>query len=264
MSSPESVKEINRYLVPAVDQASRVLFFLSEAESSYSSLTEICAKVGIHKSKAFSILHTLQKSGLIQRNADGRGYGLGPALIGLSRRFLDNLRAPKLAEPFLDALAKKTGTTAVLGLIADKNVFVAAKREGAGPIVVTMRVGHRFPITYGCHGKVIAAFLPREELRDMLKARKPYFYGEPGRFDKEKLMEDIERCRSDWYAMDAEETAPGLNAVAAPVIGPAGRPIGYVAVIGLPSAEAIRRFGPDVAEAGKVLSRQLGARIDGA
>jgi DNA-binding IclR family transcriptional regulator len=252
----------DRYLVPAVDQASRVLFCLSEAESSYISLIEVCAKVGIHKSKAFSILHTLQKFGLVQKNGEGKGYGLGPGLIGLSRRFLDNLSLAKLAEPLLEALAKKTGTTAALGLIADKNVFVAARREGAGPIVVTMRVGHRFPITYGCHGKVIAAFLAQEELDDMLKGKKLHFYGEPERFDRKRLMADIERCRSEWFATDVEETAPGLNAVAAPVISPAGRPIGYVVVLGLPSAEAVHRYGPDVAEAGKTLSRQLGARVE--
>jgi DNA-binding IclR family transcriptional regulator len=253
----------DRYLVPAVEQASRVLFCLAEAESTRASLTEICARVGIHKSKAFSILHTLQKFGLVQRNNDGKGYALGSGLIGLSRRFLDSLSAPALAEPMLEDLAKKTGTTAALGLIADKNVFVAAKYEGAGPIVVTMRVGHRFPLSYGCHGKAIAAFLPHAELEDMLRESKLYFYGRPERFDKDRLMADLKRCREEWFAEDTEETAPGLNAVAAPVIGPAGRPIGYVVVLGLPSAEAVHRYGPDVAEAGKALSTRLGARING-
>jgi DNA-binding IclR family transcriptional regulator len=256
------MSDINdRYIVPAVDQASRILICLSEAESNYVGLMEICAKVGVHKSKAFSILHTLQRSGLVQRNSAGKGYALGPGLIGLSRRFLDNLSAPKLAEPYLESLAKKTGTTAALGLIADKNVFVAAKREGAGPIVVTMRVGHRFPISYGCHGKAIGAFLPQKELIEMLKEKKLYFYGEPDRFDKKRLMADIEKCRQDGFAMDTEETAAGLNAVAAPVIGMTG-PIGYIVVLGLPSAQATRLCGPDVAEAGKALSRKLGGRID--
>ncbi|MBN1104924.1 MAG: IclR family transcriptional regulator [Deltaproteobacteria bacterium] len=252
-----------RYLVPAVEQASRILFCLARADSSYMSLTEICSQVGVHKSKAFSILGTLQKSGLVQRNPEGKGYSLGPGLIELSRRFLDNLSAPTLAEPILDDLARKSGTTAALGLIAGKSVFVAAKREGGRPIVVTMRVGHRFPITYGSHGKAIAAFLPKKELQGLLKDRKLYFHGDPGRFDREKLMAEIEECRRRWFAQDTEETAPGLHAVAAPVLGPNARPIGYMVVLGLPSAEATRRFGPLVAEAGKALSRQLGARVEG-
>jgi DNA-binding IclR family transcriptional regulator len=250
-----------KYIVPAVEQASRVLFCLAEASSSHLSLTEICAKVGVHKSKAFSILNTLQIFGLVQRNVEGRGYSLGPGLIGLSRRFLDNLSAPALAEPLLEELSKKTGATAALGLIADRNVFVANKRENGSAIVVTMRVGHRFPLTYGCHGKAIAAFLPQNELDDLLKEKKLYFYGKPEKYDHVRLMEDIERCRRDWYAEDIEETAPRLNAVAAPVLGPGEYPIGYIVVLGFASAEATREGGPLVAEAGRALSRQLGAKI---
>ena len=80
-----------RYLVPAVDQASRVLFCLAGAGASHRSLIEICAQVGIHKSKAFSILETLQRFGLVQRNTDGKGYSLGPGLVSLSRKVLDDL-----------------------------------------------------------------------------------------------------------------------------------------------------------------------------
>jgi DNA-binding IclR family transcriptional regulator len=251
-----------RYIVPAVEQAMRILFQMAEAGTSHMTLTEIFNKAGVHKSKAFSILQTMKKFGVVQRGVDGRGYSLGPGLIGLSRRFLDNLRAPTLAEPFLKDLARKTGTTAALGLIADKNVFVASKHEGGRGVVVTMRVGHRFPISYGCHGKAIAAFLSAEDRNNLLKDKKLYFQGDPSRLDRAKLMEDLKKCRRDWYAEDVEETAPGLNAVASPVLGPNGYPLGYVVVLGLASAEATHETGPLAALAGQALSRQLGAPID--
>lgn len=260
----DSVKtsQDEKYIVPAVEQALRVLFHMASNGSSHMSLIEVCSEVGIHKSKAYSILHTLQKFGLVQRHNDRKGYSLGPGLIGLSRRFLDNLSAPTLAEPILEDLARTSGTTAALGLIADKNVFVASKHEGGRGIVVTMRVGHRFPITYGCHGKVIAAFLAENDLEEILKDKKLYFQGDPARFDRKRLMSDLVQCRRDWFAEDTEETAPGLNAVAAPVLGPNGYPIGYIVVLGLVSAEATHECAPLVAEAGKTLSRQLGAKVD--
>lgn len=256
-------QESDRYIVPAVDQASRILSYLAQAESAYVSLTDICARVGVHKSKAFTILHTLQKFGLIQKNVDGKGYGLGPGLLGLSRRFLDNLSAPRLARPMLEELAKRTASTAALGLISDRNVFVADKHEGGRPIGFTIRVGSRFPLTYGCHGKAIAAFLPRKELGELLESEKLYFHGDPGRFDREKLMEEIGQCRRRWYAEDLEEMVPGLNFVAAPVLGLNGRPVGYVVAMGLPSPDAVRQTGPLVAETGKALSRLLGAPVEG-
>ena len=104
--------------------------------------------------------------------------------------------------------------------------------------MVTIRLGHRFPLTYGCHSKAIAAFLPDDEVGILLKDKKLYFQGDPARFDKNKSIAEIERCRKDWFAVDVEETTPGLNAVASPVFGPNNRPLGYIVGIGLASSEA--------------------------
>jgi DNA-binding IclR family transcriptional regulator len=251
-----------KYLVPAVEQALRILFRIAEEDSARMNLTQICEKLDIHKSTAYGILHTLQKYGLIQTDGRGKGYTLGPGLIGLSRKFLDTLSAPKLAEPLLSALAEKAGATAALGLIADRNVFVAAKHEARKIIGVTMRIGQRFPLTYGCHGKVIAAFLPENERNDLLQEEALYFHGDPSKFDRKKLEIEMAECRQCWFAEDMEETSPGLNVVAAPVLGPDNRPLGYIAILGLLSEAAARQCGPLVAAAGKTLSRQLGAAID--
>lgn len=262
MAATKKNRKADKYVVPAVEQALRVLFRMARAESAHMSLTEICEEVGMHKSTAFCTLHTLQKFGLVQTGGRGKGYTLGPGLIGLSRRFLDTLSAPKLAEPLLADLARKARATAALGLIADKNVFVAAKHEGEGVIGITMRVGHRFPLTYGCHGKAIAAFLPEKELDELLQDGHLHFHGDPSQFDRSKLDGEMDRCRRQWFAEDIEEMVPGLNVVASPVLGPSGRPIGYLAVLGLASADAARKCGPLVAEAGKILSRQLGAKVE--
>ncbi|GAB6905902.1 putative Transcriptional regulator, IclR family [Desulfosarcina cetonica] len=251
----------DKYMVPAVEQAMRVLFRIAQSESAHMNLTEICEKTEIHKSTAFCILQTLRKYGIVQTAGRGKGYALGPGLIGLSRRFLDSLSMPKLAEPLLTDLATKAGATAALGLIADQNVFVAAKHEGSHPMGVTMRVGHRFPLTYGCHGKAIVAFLPEAEREALLASDALYFHGDPSRFDREKLNAEIIRCQEDGYAMDLEETVPGINAVAAPVIGPNQQPVGYLVVLGLSSVEGVYECGRRVAAAGKSLSRQLGAEI---
>jgi DNA-binding IclR family transcriptional regulator len=223
------------------------------------SLTEIYAQMGIHKSKAFSILYTLQKFGLVQRNGDGKGYSLGPGLVTLSRRVLDNLNAPRLAEPILEKLANKAGGTAILGLIADKGVFVVAKQEGNHDIGYTIRIGNRFPLTYGSHGKAIAAFLPATELDKLLQQKSLYFYGESGTFNRKRLEEELVEVRRDGFALDLGDMRPGLNAVAAPLFGPGARPIGYIVVIGLVSEGAARQLGPTVAQAANALSRQLGA-----
>lgn len=255
-------RDDERYMVPAVEQAARVLFCLAGNSASQMGLLEICAQVGIHKSKAYSILQTMQKFGLVQRNSDRKGYSLGPGLITLSRKVLDDFNAPRLAEPILEELARRFDGTATLGLIADRNVFVVAKHEGGADIGVTIRTGHRFPLTYGSHGKAIAANLPDKELELLLQDNRLYFHGTPDRLDRARLKEEIANCRRDGFAMDLGDMKPGLNSVAAAVFGPGEKPIGYIALIGLFSDEIARESGPFVAAAGKALSRQLGARMD--
>lgn len=250
-----------KYIVPAVEQAMRVLFQMAETGSSHMSLTEIYTSVGIHKSKAFSILQTLKKFGVVQRDVDGKGYSLGPGLITLSRKVLDSFNAPRLAEPILERLAKAAGGTATFGLIADNMVFVAAKYEVGADIGISIRIGHRFPLTYGSHGKAIAAFLPEDECKILLKGKHLYFHGKPENLDRARLEEELDRCRRVGYATDMGDVKPGLSTVAAPVLGIKGTPIGYITVMGLFSAGDTLRFGPDVADAGRELSRQLGARI---
>jgi DNA-binding IclR family transcriptional regulator len=248
-----------KYIVPAVEQASRLLFCMAKSKKRHMSLNDICAAVGIHKSKAYSILVTLQQYNLIKKNAGGSGFSLGPGLISLSRKVLDDLDITAIAAPMLEILAKKAEATATLGFITDDDrVFVIAKHEGAPDVGISVRVGHQFPLTMGCHGKAIAAFLSKEELKALLKRNSLYFHGKAKRFNKDRLIEELEECRRDGFAMDLGEVNPGINAVSAPVLGPGGRPISYIALLGLFSTEKARAFGPVVAETGRKLSQKMG------
>lgn len=249
-----------KYTVPAVEQAARILFCLAGHGSPQMSLPEICARVGVHKSKAYTILQTLQAFGIVRRNDDGKGYALGPGLLTLSRKVLDDLNAPRLAEPILEELATTLGGTATLGLIAGRNVFVVAKHEGGLALGVTIRTGRRFPLSFGSHGKAIAAFLPPQELELLLQDDHLYFHGAPERFDRDRLGQELQDCRRDGFAVDLGEMQPGLNSLSVPVFGPGAAPIGYIALVGFFPAESARAFGPQVVAAGKLLSRQLGAQ----
>jgi len=244
-----------------VEQALRVLYCLADADAPFMSLLEICAEVGIHKSKAFSILETMLRFRMVRKGSDGKGYALGPGLALLSQKCLDHLSAPRLAAPILKELAKKTGSTAVLGLIDGKRVFIAANHEGEGDFGITMRIGHTLPLTYGAHGKAIAAFLSGEERKRLMEEKDLYFYGDPAKLDRVRLEAELATCRERGFAEDLGEVNKGLNVEAAPVLGPTGVPLGFVEIFGLFREEVAHQSGPLVAEAGRALSRELGAEV---
>jgi DNA-binding IclR family transcriptional regulator len=246
------------YRVPAVEQAIRVMLCLADNGSSPKSLTDICTEVGIHKSKAFSILNTLNEYGFVKKNPNRKGYGLGPGLLTLSGKMLETLSLPRLTEPILHDLAKKVRATVTLGVIADNKTYTVAEYLGSPGIGVSSPIGYVTPITYGAHGKAIAAFLPEKERQVLLKNKELYFYGRPEKYDKTRLQKELKQCRCKGFALELGDIQPGMNAIAAPVLDQNNYPIGYVTIVGFFTEEEALKLGPMAVDAAKIISREAG------
>ena len=257
----EKTKSKYTGVVPAVDQASRILICLARNPSFKMNLTDICKNVGIHKSKGYSILNTLQHYGLVHKDTLGKTYSLGFGLISLSRKVLDNLNYEAIAGPYLEKLAKQTHSTALLGIIDNTNVFVVAKQEADQAVGVTTRIGHRFSITHGAHGKAIVSFLADADREKILHHNKLFFHGRVSKLNRKRLAEEIERCCLDGYAVDMGELNPGINVIASPLFDSQGRLIGSMFIMGTFSESHIREHGSTVADVAKQFSAMLGADI---
>ncbi|MGB6063477.1 MAG: IclR family transcriptional regulator [Desulfomonilaceae bacterium] len=255
---PASAKPQYSSVVPAVEQASRILLALAQAPVAKMSLTEICNEVGIHKSKGYSILNTLHQFAFVQRSPHDKTYSLGLGLLFLANRALSGLDIREVAGPFLQELSRKTNSTAFLGMVSENHVFVVARDEGTQEIGLTIRLGHRFPIAWGAHGKAIVAFLPDAEQEKVLGSTKVYFHGGPSKFDPHRLELEIADCRKAGFAVDLGEMKIGINAVASPVFGPGGRLIGSMAIVGTFPKEFAINYGADTAAAAKRFSELIG------
>lgn len=265
-AKPSRIREKNRSSyhpwVPAVDQASRILFCLAESPRHKMALTDICQKVEIYKSKGHSILNTLKEFGLVEKDPQTKAYSLGPGLIFLSRHVLDNLYYPDIAAPFLQSLARETNGTAVFGLIHGDHVFVVGKNEGNQNIGFTLRLGHRFHVTLGAHGKAIVAFMEEEERKKLFAGKKLYFYGDKAALDTKRLKEDFAKCRQLGFARDMGEVTPGVNVISSPLFAHQGKLIGCLILIGAFAEDRMGAYGTKVAEVARQISYRLGADVE--
>ncbi len=225
-------------------------------------LTEICNQVGISKSRGHSVLNTLKQFELVEQDSQTKTYSLGPALIFLSQRVLNNLSYPEIAAPFLEALAKETSGTAAFGLISSSHVLIVARREGNQNISFAVPLGHRFHITLGAHGKAIVAFMDEGDRKELLANNKLHFYGDTTRMDLQRLTEDIAKCKRQGFAEDIGDVTPGVIVLSAPVFGIGEKMVGCVILIGTFEASKIQEYGPKVVCAAKQTSHKLGAKID--
>ena len=249
-------------LVPAVQQGAQILICLAKSPTFKMKLTDICNHVGIHKSKGYSILNTLKNFGLVEKDPQTKTYSLGPALVFLSGRVLDNMDYRNTVAPFLEYLAKETNSAAFFGLIVEEHVFVIAKHEVDSGIKITIRLGYRFPITYGAHGKAIVAFLPKVEREKILATEKLWFYGDTSGLNMERLEGEFARCRQLGFAQDIGEMDPRFNAVAAPVFGLRGKLIASIFVVGIFGERLVGKYGHKVAECARKVSYNFGADVD--
>jgi DNA-binding IclR family transcriptional regulator len=203
----------------------------------------------------------LSEYGLVKKNPNRRGYVLGPGLLTLTGKMLENLSLSRLVEPVLYELAKKAGATVSLGVISDDKTFVVAQYEGAPGIGISAPIGHVTPITYGAHGKAIAAFLPEAELEELLKNKNLFFHGSPDKYNRTRLKKELEQCRRNGFALELGDIQPGVNAIAAPILAQNGYPIGYITIVGFFTEEIALKLGPLAADAVKTISKETGHLI---
>lgn len=255
----EKTDKKDRYIVPAVKQAIQILEYLAEMDSRQISLLQICKDLGIHKSKAYSILHTLQEFNFVKKLDNKGGYRLGPGLVPISKRFLDNLDARELAKPILEGLANEFKCASAFGIVDKDYVYVAEKAQAEHTFsIVASSVGQQFPIDMGSHGVAIASTLSEEDFQTFLETDFSRFMGEYVRFEREVFKEKVEFCRKHGYVYDIGHIRPGLNSVASPVVNSRNTALGYIIVFGLFAEEEVEKIGAKTVAGARLLSNQLG------
>jgi DNA-binding IclR family transcriptional regulator len=114
-------------------------------------------------------------------------------------------------------------------------------------------------------GKAQLIDLSTQELRDLL-GEGPYQRRGPNTITTlEALIEDLARVRSRGYAVNDEELAPGLRAVAAPIRDHTGEIVAAVNIssptVHVSREELEEQLAPMVLEAGYQISSALGAQV---
>jgi DNA-binding IclR family transcriptional regulator len=261
-----SGKDTYLQLVPAVDQAIRLLFSLVNTSGGEASLTQLTKEVGITKSKGLAILNTLRTAGLVTRDDRTKNYALGPNVLLLSRALTNNTDLARAATPYLDELAATTKCSVHLGVVSGQTMFVVARRHAPGGTYIAIDIGHRYPLTWGAHGRAYLASLPPEEFERRLTQSSIAQAGETDRdgVDREVLRKQVEECRRLGYGKNLGTTWSGLNAVSAalkieiPDMPGERRVAGFLVAVGSFSPEQADEFGPLVRDSADRMGDQLG------
>lgn len=206
------------YHTRAVARALQILnsFTINDLELSVADLHD---KLGIHKSTLVRLLQCMAEEGFIEQNPQTDKYRLGIKTYEIGSRYYRTrmMNLGIVARPSMQRLVDKFNLSANLA-IRDRHeiVYVDVIEPKGTPLRVAYSTGDRFGVHHTALGKALIAYLPPYELEDILEAEltalTPRTLTTP-----EELVKELEQVRRQGYAVDDEESLPGLRCVAAPI-----------------------------------------------
>jgi DNA-binding IclR family transcriptional regulator len=259
MSNAESTREA--VMIQSVDRAVSILDML--AQNGWSGGSEVARQLGVHRSTALRLLGTLQRHGLVERDARTAKYRLGTRLQQLASVVSGEIDLRDEARPICERLAAALGETVTLDVLDAEDILPIEQATGSSSFVNVSWLGRRTPIHCTASGKVILAFGP-ETLRQRVFSRPLERRTAHTIVDPEAFKAQLATIREAGYGQTSEELEIGLSAVAAPVRSADGRVVAAVDVSG-PAHRLSAIESPALIQltcaAAADLSRRLGYRI---
>src|SRR5438270_4683353 len=186
------------------------------------SNAEISRQLRIPKSSASYILRTLERKSYINRDATTGKYRVGLKILSLSRGALSGIDVREVALPIMRHLTGKTNLTCHLAILDGPEAVYIEKVEPEGFIRMDTWVGRRMRVHATSVGKALVAHIAQEKLEKIIAQA-----GMEKRTPKTittipRLLKELEKIRTQGYAVDDEENNMGARCLAAPVFNQQG------------------------------------------
>ena len=250
---------VKEYSVPAIERALSVLQCLAESKQGFS-ISEIGRRLKIPKSSAHLILTTLERRGFLQRNTQSGRYHFGLQLVSLSRTAIENLDLREEAKPFLRSLMQDSGLTAHMAVLERDEAVIIEKIEAPGLIRLASWIGRRLDVNCTSVGKVLLAFLPNDELDNLLRTKEFARHNSRTIISKSAFRRELTVVKQSGYAIDDEEDEPGVRCIGAPVFGENRKAVAAISVAGTTGQIALDRV-PIIARMVKLTAQGISSRL---
>ena len=203
----------------AHQNVARVTLILSALASAHRTglrLTDLVKTTGLSKAVAHRFLAGMMQHGLAEIDELSGRYFLGLNLITWAAAAGNRYGLARLAEPFLQRLAEKTQDTVYLMLRTGDECVCIARHEGEYPIrTLTIDVGDRRPLGGGAGPLAILAYLPDDEIEQILPRIEDKL--STFKFDLVDMHMMIASARREGFATIDNRINPGMSGVAAPI-----------------------------------------------
>ena len=198
-------------------------------------LALMAAELDMPLSACHRLLGDLQRRGYVRQKRSQGDYLLTTKVVSLGLGYLSNAGIVDIAEPLLERLAQKSGELARLSIIDDDRLTWVAKAQGKRQGLrydPDMGMDARLSCTASGHAWLLT--MSDERALDLVTRQGfglPKDYGPKAPTMVKDLLVILQAARLRGYGMIDEVFAPGMSAMAAPVLR-GGQAIGVLSIAG--------------------------------
>jgi len=225
-----SAEKTDIYYIEVLGKTMDILDAFVHAEKPLLSLQELSIATGLNKNTVFRVLYTLAEHSYVSK--ENHLYRLGQRMADLGNARLYSQDLVTVAGPCLTALRDEFGETVNLGVLSGGAVCYVDVRESNKSFRLAERVGGTDPLHSTALGKAQLAFLPPNEVRDLMKQWGMKKYTAHTITSLSALQADLKRIRTIGYALDDQESMLGAFCVAVPILNASRHPVAAISVAG--------------------------------
>lgn len=248
------------YTIDAVEEALGLLLVV--AKTPGLGVTELALRSGVTKARAFRMLYTLEKGGLLFRDGHTPTYSLGYNALYLGVAAEGQISLARLAKNYLREVGIACNENVQLRIRDGIESVCIARWESTHHVRVQTELGNRRPLYVGASGKILLAFAPGDIQDHVLNTeRKPYTSATL--VSRSSLKQSISKILRAGYAVSHGEMSVEAVAVAAPVFNANADVIAAISIAGPASRVGTQELGGMtglVVKAAQELSLNLGYR----
>lgn len=246
-----------RYSVHSLELGLRILESFDRDAVDELSLSEMARRIGVSRSSAFRLVHTLQRLGYLEREDETKNYRLGARVMSLGYSFLASKDIAELARPALQELRTATRCSTHLGILDGAEVIYIARFAAHKPVSAMITVGARVPAHATTMGRIILAYKSTAYVQEHFGGRPLTTFSDHTPASVDELITTLAGDRRRGYVISHSNFEAGIASIAAPLFDAMGDVIGAINVSTPENAIELERFDRDVCAALRASARHI-------
>jgi IclR family acetate operon transcriptional repressor len=196
-------------------------------------ISNIAKKTNLNTTTTHRIIKTLYNIGVVQQDKESRIYQLAPKILLYGKAVLDSYDFVNDAHPMLGELSNSVRETVFMGIQNQFELVYIDHVDSLDHVLrMTPQIGRRQPLHSTSLGKVLLSNMHPVQLNEYLLEKELTSLTENTITDPRQLIEELDRVKTQGYALDLEETEIGICCVAAPVWGDDHQIVAAISVSG--------------------------------